>query len=53
MSRFGLLLTLLALGALGLVACDHDDDETATAKTEVITSDLGQDPRPPDIVLIR
>jgi hypothetical protein len=37
-----MLLSLLALGALGLVACD--DDETTTAETEVITSDFGQDP---------
>ena len=41
MTRFALLLSLLAVGALGLVACD--DDETATAETEVITSDFGQD----------
>ena len=39
-TRFALLLSLLALGA---VACD-DDDESATAETEVITSDFGQDP---------
>ena len=36
MSRFALLLSLVALG---LIACD-DDDETATAETEVITSDF-------------
>jgi hypothetical protein len=36
MTRLALLLSLLALGALGLVACD--DDETATAETETITS---------------
>jgi hypothetical protein len=41
MTRFALLLSLLAVGALGLVACD--DNETATAETEVITSDFGQD----------
>ena len=41
MTRFALLLSLL--GALGLVACE-DDDEAATAGTEVITSDFGQDP---------
>jgi hypothetical protein len=41
-TRFALLFSLLALGALALVACD-DDDETATAETEVITSDFGQD----------
>jgi hypothetical protein len=41
-TRFALLLSLLAFGALGAVACD--DDESATAETEVITSDFGQDP---------
>ena len=41
-TRFALLLSLLAFAALGAVACD--DDETATAETEVITSDVGQDP---------
>jgi hypothetical protein len=41
-TRFALLLSLLALGALALGACD--DDETATAETEVITSNFGQDP---------
>src|SRR5262245_49695949 len=40
MSGLALLLSLLALG---LVACD-DDDESATAETEVITSDFGHDP---------
>ena len=43
MTRFALLLSLLAVGALGLVACD-DEEEAATAETEVITSDFGQDP---------
>jgi hypothetical protein len=43
MTRFALLLSLLALGALGLVACD-DDDQTAATETEVITSNFGQDP---------
>ena len=46
-TRFALLLSLLAFVALGPVACDDDEtatDETATAKTEVITSDFGQDP---------
>ena len=42
-TRFALLLSLLVVGALGAVACD--DDETATAETEVITSNFGQDPR--------
>ena len=42
-TRFALLLSLLAFGALGAVACD-DDDGTATAETEVITSDFGEDP---------
>jgi hypothetical protein len=41
-TRFALLLSLLVVGALGAVACD--DDESATAETEVITSDFGQDP---------
>jgi len=41
-TRSVLLLSLLAFGALGAVACD--DDETATAETEVITSNFGQDP---------
>jgi hypothetical protein len=39
-TRFALLLSLLAFGALGAVACD--DDESATAETEVITSDFAQ-----------
>jgi hypothetical protein len=39
-TRFALLLSLLALG---LVACD-DDDESAPTETEVITSDFAQDP---------
>jgi hypothetical protein len=39
-TRFALLLSLLPFGALGAVACD--DDESATAETEVI--DFGQDP---------
>ena len=42
-TRFALLLSLLAFGALGAVACD--DDESATAETEVITSDFGQEPQ--------
>ena len=42
MMRFALLLSLLALGALGLVACD--DDATAATETEVIASNFGQDP---------
>jgi hypothetical protein len=41
-TRFALLLSLLAFGALGAVACD--DDESATAETDVVTSDFGQDP---------
>ena len=40
MTRFALLLSLLAVGALGLVACD-DDGETATTEPEVITSAFG------------
>jgi hypothetical protein len=40
-TRFALLLSLLAFGALGAVACD--DDESATAETEVTTSDFGQE----------
>jgi hypothetical protein len=40
-TRFALLCSLLAFGALGAVACD--DDESATAETEVITSDFGQE----------
>ena len=40
MIRIALLLALLALGALGLLACD--DDEAATAETEVITSNFGK-----------
>jgi hypothetical protein len=39
-TRIALLLALLALGALGLLACD--DDDTATAETEVITSNFGK-----------
>ena len=39
-TRFALLLALLALGALGLLACD--DDETGTAETGMITSNFGQ-----------
>ena len=42
-TRFALLLSLLAFGALVPVACE-DDDDTATAEPEVITSDFGQDP---------
>ena len=41
-TRFALLFSLLAVGALGAVACD--DDESATAENGVITSDFGQDP---------
>ena len=41
-TRFALLLSLLALGASGLLACD--DDESATTETEVITTDFAQDP---------
>jgi hypothetical protein len=40
MTRFALLLSLLAVGALGPVACD-DDGETAMTETEVITSAFG------------
>jgi hypothetical protein len=40
MTRFALLLSLLVVGALGLVACD--DDETARAETEVIESEFGK-----------
>jgi hypothetical protein len=40
-TRFAVLCSLLAFGALGAVACD--DDETATAETEVITSDFRQE----------
>src|SRR4029450_10240657 len=40
MRRVALLLSLLAVGAPGLVACD-DDGETATTETEVITSNFG------------
>jgi hypothetical protein len=36
MTRFGLLLSLLAIGPLGLVACD--DGETAATEAETITS---------------
>jgi len=42
-TRFALLLSLLAFGALGAVACDNDD-ESATAETEVFTSTFAQDP---------
>ena len=42
-TRFALLLPLLAFGALGAVACDNDD-ESATAETEVFTSTFAQDP---------
>jgi hypothetical protein len=41
MTRFALLLSIFAFGTLGLGACD--DDETATAETEVIASDYAQD----------
>jgi hypothetical protein len=41
-TRFAVLLSLLAFGALGPLACD--DDESAPTETEVITSDFGQDP---------
>jgi hypothetical protein len=40
-TRFALLLSVLAFGALWAAACD--DDESATAETEVITSDFGKD----------
>jgi hypothetical protein len=39
MTRFALLLSLLALGGLGLVACD-DSDKTATAEGEASTSEF-------------
>ena len=42
-TTFALLCSLLGFGAFGLVACD-DDDGTATAETEVITSEFEQDP---------
>jgi hypothetical protein len=41
-TRFALVLSLFAFGALGAIACD--DDESETAETEVVTSDFGQDP---------
>jgi hypothetical protein len=43
-TRFALLLSLLAFGALGAVACDDDESATAETETEVITSDFGKDP---------
>jgi len=39
MKKLALVLSLLALGALGLVACGGDDDETTTAaETETTTA---------------
>jgi hypothetical protein len=43
-TRFALLLSLLAFGALGAVSCDDDETATAETETEVTTSDFGQDP---------
>ena len=41
MKKLALLLSLLALGALGLTACGGGDDEEATAASETETTDDG------------
>jgi plastocyanin len=42
MKKLALLLSLLALGALGLAACGDDDDETTAAETETTVEAEGE-----------